>query len=70
MIYWISMQEDPPAGLYAWIIDIIAKKAPGGPLGTIYMLLMAVDLTTYLFTLKIFDNKYIVKNPKIENLKT
>ena len=27
------MQENPPAGLYTWIFDIIAKMAPRGAIG-------------------------------------
>jgi hypothetical protein len=30
--YWISLQENSPAGFYAGILDIIAKKTPRGVL--------------------------------------
>jgi hypothetical protein len=31
--HFISMQENPPAGLLAWIINVIAEKAPRGAFG-------------------------------------
>jgi len=68
--YWISMQENPPAGLYAWILYITAKIAHRGAIwDNIYFVNGCVFDNIFVYFTEGLTMNMLSKMPQKGNLK-